>query len=187
VAIAAVLTLAVAVTVQVERNRPDEAVVASAPPEPQKEQPAERPLQAHPGAEQRGAVVGVERRKPAPQPMRTPPPFTPEPPAAAAPPATQAPQSADAVRELSKQAEAGNAAQGARSSELQRDARARSDVTQYGAVAALQLSPERWLEQIAELRKQGKDEEADKALAEFRKRYPDYRLTDEMRAKVEKK
>jgi TolA-binding protein len=48
-------------------------------------------------------------------------------------------------------------------------------------------SPEASLERIAELRRQGKDEEADKALAEFRKRYPDYRLTDEMKAKVEKK
>jgi hypothetical protein len=49
------------------------------------------------------------------------------------------------------------------------------------------VRPEQLLEQIAELRKQGKHEEADKALAEFRKQYPDYRLTDEMRAKVEKK
>jgi TolA-binding protein len=48
-------------------------------------------------------------------------------------------------------------------------------------------SPEAWLERIAGLRKQGKDDEADKALAEFRKRYPDYRLSDEMRAKVERK
>ena len=46
--------------------------------------------------------------------------------------------------------------------------------------------PEQWLERIAELRKQGKHEEADKALAEFRRAYPDYRLSEEMRAKVEK-
>jgi hypothetical protein len=48
------------------------------------------------------------------------------------------------------------------------------------------LRKREWLERIAELRKQGKHEEADKALAEFRRAYPDYRLSEEMRAKVEK-
>jgi len=47
-------------------------------------------------------------------------------------------------------------------------------------------TPERELERIAELRKLGRDDEADKALAEFRKRYPDYRIAEEMRAKVER-
>jgi len=51
----------------------------------------------------------------------------------------------------------------------------------------LVVNPERWLEQIAELRKEGKHDDADKLLAEFRKTYPDYRISDEMRAKVEKK
>ena len=48
-------------------------------------------------------------------------------------------------------------------------------------------TPERELERIAELRRLGRDEDADRALAEFRKRYPDYRSPDAMRAKVEKK
>ena len=47
-------------------------------------------------------------------------------------------------------------------------------------------TPERELERIAELRRQGRDEEADKALAEFRKRYPDYRIADVMRQQVER-
>jgi TolA-binding protein len=38
--------------------------------------------------------------------------------------------------------------------------------------------PERLLEQIAELRKQGRHEEADKALEDFRRRYPDYRIPE---------
>jgi hypothetical protein len=38
--------------------------------------------------------------------------------------------------------------------------------------------PEKVLERIAELRKQGKHEEADKALEAFRKRYPDTKLPD---------
>ena len=42
------------------------------------------------------------------------------------------------------------------------------------------------LERIAELRRQGKHDEADKALAEFRRRYPDYRIAEEMLKKVER-
>jgi TolA-binding protein len=48
------------------------------------------------------------------------------------------------------------------------------------------LGPEQLLERIAELRQQGKHEEADKALAEFRQRYPEYRISDEMLKKVER-
>ena len=52
--------------------------------------------------------------------------------------------------------------------------------------AGVALSPERMLEGIAELRKEGRHEEADKALAEFRKLYPDYRISEEMLRKVER-
>lgn len=47
-------------------------------------------------------------------------------------------------------------------------------------------APEQWLQGIADLRRQGRHEEADKALAEFRKRYPDYRISKEMRETVER-
>ncbi len=43
------------------------------------------------------------------------------------------------------------------------------------------LTPEKWLERIEELRKQGKLDEARASLAEFRKRYPDYRLPESLR------
>ena len=52
---------------------------------------------------------------------------------------------------------------------------------------AIEETPERILERIADLRKQGRHEEADKALSEFRKRYPAYRISDAMREKLEKK
>ena len=51
---------------------------------------------------------------------------------------------------------------------------------------AVEEAPERILERIAELRRQGKQDEADKALAEFRRRYPDYRIAEEMLKKVER-
>ena len=48
-------------------------------------------------------------------------------------------------------------------------------------------TPERELERIAELRAQGRHEDADKALAEFRKRNPDYKIPEPMRARVERR
>ena len=56
------------------------------------------------------------------------------------------------------------------------------------AVSGLaKASPEQWLQGIADLRRQGRHEEADKALAEFRRAYPDYRISEAMLEKVEKK
>jgi hypothetical protein len=55
------------------------------------------------------------------------------------------------------------------------------------SAARLYVGPERWLEQIVELRREGKHDDADRLLAEFRRSYPDYKLSDEMRSKVEKR
>ena len=44
--------------------------------------------------------------------------------------------------------------------------------------AARVESPERWLERIVQLRKEGKHEEADGQLAEFRRRYPDHKIPE---------
>jgi hypothetical protein len=43
-----------------------------------------------------------------------------------------------------------------------------------GAAAEAALSPQEWLKQIAELRKQGRLSEAQASFAEFRRRHPDY-------------
>jgi hypothetical protein len=53
--------------------------------------------------------------------------------------------------------------------------------------ASLAESPERWLERIAQLRTEGKHAEADKELAEFRRRHPDYHISDAVLQKVERK
>jgi hypothetical protein len=44
-----------------------------------------------------------------------------------------------------------------------------------------EMTPEAWLARIAELRKEGRKREADESLAEFRKRYPDYRIPESLR------
>jgi hypothetical protein len=51
----------------------------------------------------------------------------------------------------------------------------------------LDEAPAPWLERIAQLRQQGRHDEADKALAEFRKRYPEYKIPDAMLERVERK
>jgi len=50
--------------------------------------------------------------------------------------------------------------------------------------AAKPEPPAQWLERIAKLREAGRHKEADASLAEFRKRYPDYEMPKEMRARV---
>jgi hypothetical protein len=56
-----------------------------------------------------------------------------------------------------------------------------------GRLAAESQNPEQELERIAELRRLARHDEADKALAEFRKRYPDYPISNAMLQKVEKR
>jgi hypothetical protein len=142
-------------------------VVATAPVQERKEQVLSAPATA-------------EQAKPASKPARPPRAFTPEPPPAAPAPSTQ---SAEAPRELAK------------SNDSARDSVAESPRPQAGAIARGDVrarmesrveAPEAWLERIAALRKEGRQEEADKALAEFRKRYPEYRISEEMRAKIER-
>jgi len=50
---------------------------------------------------------------------------------------------------------------------------------------SVETSPEQWLTQIAELRREGRDDEADRRFAEFRRRFPDYRIPESMRQKIE--
>lgn len=79
------------------------------------------------------------------------------------------------------------AASAARSDEArpkpQLGAMARSEAMREHAFAE---APEQWLERIARLRAEGRHDEADKALAEFRKRNPDFRIPEEMLKKVER-
>jgi hypothetical protein len=63
---------------------------------------------------------------------------------------------------------------------------ARSRADAMAAKAKLPEGPEQWLERIARLRSLARDEEAEKELARFRERYPDYRIPDAMAKRVEK-
>jgi hypothetical protein len=153
-AAAAIIVLAVAVTMHVERQRPDpEALPPAAAPEKKEEVPLKTP----PG-------------KPyAPKPRMVPDPK---------PRAEEPKPQVDAVRESAPVPAASPQAMPAP------EARVRAS----GVLRDRADEPsERWLERIIELRRQGKHEEADKALAEFKRRYPDYRFTEAMLEKLEKK
>ena len=151
VAAAAMIVLAVAVTLQVQKEEPAEEVVAMRDEAQLRKQQSERPATAEA------------------QPPRT---FSPAP---AQVPAPAAPA------EERKAADAAGAAAKSEVSRLRREAAPAALASSNFTYA----SPEQWLQGIADLRKQNRDDEADRQLAEFRKRYPDYRIPKEMLERVE--
>lgn len=164
VAAAAILVLAVAVTWQVEREQGDAYVVSM---------PAEPPVPPRP------AEAQVEK---APEP----------------PPSLRARDQAALARKPAKEERSAGIREEARASApVPAAPAAREDAArpQLGAAArsetmaqrAFSETPEQILERIAKLRAEGRHDEADKALAEFRKRYPDFRIPPELLQKVEKR
>ena len=169
-AAAAIIVLAVAVTLQVEREQPGEELVTAPAEKPKAEesQPAPQPerrrkTESANARELRDAAPPPPELQKAPEPVAAAPQAAPPPPpvAAAGRPEPRA------------------------SAELRRSdegARAATSLSAY----ALQ-SPEQWLQGIADLRRQGRHDEADKSLAEFRKRFPDYRISKEVLEQLEKR
>lgn len=199
-ATAAVLVLAIAMTLNMQTERPGiESPVpqASAPPAADREAAKASETEAAKPAKQEAAdPVPVERvtiaqRKaaapaaPAPSVASEPKPFMAEKPAMAGS------ASSDASRNVAPSA-AGVLAQPLEERSL-RDAQAgpvqakRAEAPARMQAQKLADTPERELERIAELRAHGRHDEADKALAEFRKRNPDYRIPEAMRARVERR
>lgn len=132
----------------------DLAVKPAAPPPEAKQEAAPREAERPPVAAPASAAEAV---------APAPPPFAGEPKVLQAPPAPamrqQAVPAADAVELRAK------------SAPLRKEA--------TGIAPA--HTPEQWLEDIRRMKKQGKEKEADEALAEFRKIYPEYRLPDDLR------
>lgn len=177
-AAAAVLVFAVALTLHIDRERPDPEAV--------------------PSTAVRGEIKQAPKAEPAPpaEPQRQPA-FAPDPQPSArrdSAPASPAPRaeaersraersiaSADAMR---AQAEA-RAAQEMVAAEKQAAASRPSAGPAAAQVAAAPENPERWLERIAELRSRGRHADADRELANFRKAYPNYQLSNVMRERVE--
>jgi hypothetical protein len=192
-AAAAIVVLAVAVTWHIERQQPDEETLVMRQDVPAKKEDVPPP-KPRPGF------------TPDPAPKIQQAPAKPAPDAAAPAPAQAESRirenaTGDVARaEPSAQAERREAspAAGALSGGMNRtqpqaaaapvESAAPRDAARSRATESSQPEPpERWLERIVQLRKEGKHDEADKALAEFKKRYPDYAIPQAMRESVEKK
>ncbi len=166
---AAVIVLAVAVTYHMQQEQPDPDSVAVAPVPEARKAPAEKAETVVKPAP--SAAPERKLRAPAAPP---PPVFVPDP----------KPQAQERPGELAREAPGARSdSAGAAASRPEIAAQAERRMERPAASAAPMQTPgvetpERMLERIVQLRKEGKHEEADKLLAEFKRRYPDYRIPE---------
>jgi hypothetical protein len=164
----------------------------AAPPAAKKAEPAPAPAQPKPNA--------AESKPPAPQPpakraapglagpgyaAKAPSTSRAQPPVVRRPDAPPEPERADRVRrDLDRLDETRRARDAAVPQPIQREPAAPADVSSLQGPrvtsAAVARSPEAWLEDIRRLKAEGRADEAARELAEFRKRYPDYRMPDDL-------
>jgi len=172
-AAAAVAIFAVAITVHFEREQPDGESAA----------PASAPLH-----EREGDSAAAKRKAEPPAPARADrrpraAPATP----AAPPSAEEAPANAAAADAVTSGAPASSAeTRAAEQNAASQYQRAPAPAANRALARAAAETPQQWLERIAELRAQGRQQDADRELAEFKRRYPDYQIPAAMRAKVER-
>ena len=211
-AAAAVLVLAVAVTLHMQIEQPDIADPApaatqpEAPPDPvlsaaQLKLKLRLEQQLKSAAKERVGVVNeVVKESAKPMIPKTadlsrasePEPFPAER-AAAVPHVPAAPQAAPPAPApapsavLSPRADEARGSASGVAGTVARQAKERTSRDAAAQTNAPAQTPERELERIAELRGQGRHDEADRALAEFRKRYPDFRIPEAMRERVERR
>lgn len=186
-AAAAVIVLAVAVTMQVEREQPDQEAALPPPASPppasptleRKQEQARTQTLARAAPDAKRADTPVAKTKPRPEPEavhQEPAPPSAEPQAAAQPAPRVAEAARDAIQENKVQGAPAPAARGP----MRDEARNR-------AFAAKIESPDEWLERIARLRDERRDEEADRAFEDFKRRYPDYRISKAMLERLAKR
>lgn len=118
-----------------------------------------------------GVTLRVQRETPDAEPVALAPQVLEVPPPAAAP-APRASVAADAAR-------AAPAAPASATAGVAAESRMRAELAAKPSSPA--ATPEAWLARIAELRRQNRMREAQESLAEFRKRYPDYRIPQALR------
>jgi hypothetical protein len=195
VAAAAVIVLAVAVTTQVEREQPSEPVEPQegkkeAAPEAKQKVEEAKPLRQAPKV-QESLAKRTEPRPFAEQPKDQ---VAPSPPAAGERESGSERSRDEFSRNNRDRQERPAAAPPAPAAQAEtRSAEARSKMradTASGAVAGAAVTfqtPEAWLAHIQALRQAGSDDEADRQLEAFRKRYPEYKIPPETLDKVERK
>lgn len=160
---------------QPEAPKPEDTMIARAPAaakaEAAPQQPAREEAPQMARSEARGASAG---------------PFVQAPPAVASAPSPAPAPAAAAPVPARKPMAMQRAEMGMRDRADSAERQALSEATAKRSQDAGE-TPEKWLERIAELRRAGKHDEADKALAEFRQRHPGYRIPEPMLEKVERR
>ena len=210
-AAAAVLVFAVALTLHLEREKPDLEAIATTPGPTVKEGRIRMEETKPPSEEARAAKPAAPPFAPDPAPsnsdgLRLAEKLEKPAPAAAAPSSRADEPRAQAERLRAERSAASNQARRAEADAGARAARDKAaDAERAAATAKLQSSsarsamaapspapaaaapenPERWLERIAELRSRGRHAEADRELVAFRKAYPNYAISNVMRERVE--
>ena len=191
--IAAVLVLASGVVIRMQAEKPgietaaparEEAVRApSAPSAPAASAPEPQPPAAQkvaPKASPEPPAREPKRARPRPEALQTIPAAAPPPPAPFTPP-----MQLNAIPPSAYGAKATADVAGAAPRAVAKEApRLKSEMRDARAAPG---TPEFALERIAELRGAGRDDEADRALEEFRRTYPDYRLSDAQLEKVRRR
>ena len=175
-AAAAVLVFAVAIAFHIEREPPPSEPAVAAAPEPE-----QRAAEAPPQSRAERKVSPPPRAAPAPR-------FTPEPPPVAPPPGAPppSPPSANANMQAPSAAAADVARSRADDERYAAEARPAPSGAAMAARITIDQTPQEWLERIARLRTQGRDDQAETELKRFRERYPDYRIPDEMAKRLAK-
>lgn len=201
-AAAAVIVLAVAVTMHVERERPElevaEAPVAAPPPpsyarEEQAAAPAQAPAEPPKPAPSLDLRAKRDAESLADLQKAQKPAAPPQDAVSGARESARADTTSKPFAEM-QQAPA-PVPQAKPAAPMREEARARASAAPDAAPAAAgsavgalaKASPEQWLQGIADLKRQGRHDEAEKQLAEFRKRYPDYRIPEAILEKFEKR
>jgi len=214
-ATAAVLVLAVAVTLHMQQEKPEIAAPSAKAPAPEAPAAAsEQDLKLRMESSVKPPPAPAEpRRKPAESKPESKPeakPFAPDPAPIQAPipaprsdagavvreedrtardaaAAARAPAYGPLEAQGQKRAESAPAPMAAPSAAAGRATRERENLASDALASSSVTASGLELERIATLRAEGKHDEADKALAEFRKRFPDYKIPEEMLRRVERR
>ncbi|MBI3375876.1 MAG: hypothetical protein HY017_29510 [Betaproteobacteria bacterium] len=205
VSLAAVIVLSLVVTLRIQREQPELALPDAPPaavrekeqktvektPEPRAAPPAEVVLR--PAPKSAPAQAAAQPAAPGfavdPKPRRDagPPPAAREEIAAESKPIRDAAPAPQASAEAASGRIAENTVELSAAAGARREARAMSapaPAAPQMALAKRELAPEEWLERIAELRKQGRDKEADEQFADFKRRFPEFRIREPMMERI---
>jgi len=189
-ALAASVALAVVLTLSMERNPPADGEIPATPSGKERPPATDQVTPASRNAAEALApaapAAGIPAGKETPRPKATPEKQTPatssqDSPHPAAPTAVQGAPGASPAKAAPAPAADAERADMLGSERRKPLVEPALEAKREAATPLPQKSPEAWLEEIRSLRRQGRPEEAERSLREFRTAYPDFRLPEDLR------